>query len=241
MQYRPLPVVTLLLLAGVATLGHATPRNPLAPTDAATSGGTASTGGLVGYDNRAAWAAAAGSVALVDFESFADGTQITTQLACVNLVSGSSPNAFPPGDVNVYVTASTSLQFPMFMVGDLPSEPNFLSNDLSPNGGFATGATTFELSGSTTAIGAYVADSSPLGDFRIEVFVGNVSLGAITVPPRTLPDSFVGLVSPVPFDKATFSAVNLNDSWGLDNLEHNCSAPLSEEANTWGSVKALYR
>jgi hypothetical protein len=64
-----------------------------------------------------------------------------------------------------------------------------------------------------------VADGAPLGGFGIEVFDGPNSLGFITVPARTLPNSFVGVISTVPFDSATFYAIDEDDSWGLDDVE----------------------
>jgi hypothetical protein len=234
-------VLSLLLIVGLSEPGHATQPNPLSASDGVRSASSVSGGGIVGYADHAAWVAAAGPTTLVTFESFPNGTQITTQLDCVKLVSGFSPNPFPPGPVNVFVTASTSLPFPMFVAGNLPSEPNFLSNDLSPQGGSATGATTFDMSWPTTAIGAYVADSAPLDGFRIEVFLSNVNLGSITVPARTLPNSFVGLVSSSPFDKAVFSSLSTTDSWGLDNLEYNCNVPTPTNPSTWGRVKQRYR
>jgi hypothetical protein len=120
----------------------------------------------------------------------------------------------------------------MFNVGDLPSEPNFLSNDLAFPG-YATGEITFTLASPTTAIGAFVADSYPLDGFAIELFDGAVSLGTISVPPRVLPDAFVGVVSDQPFDKARFFAVSTVDSWGLDDVEF--LSPTDVPAlNLWG-------
>lgn len=206
---------------------------PISPTEGDQSGGVAP------YTDHDAWKAAAGATTLIDFEQFADGTPINTELSpyCITMVTGSSPNA--PGAVEQYVTSSASLPFPMFTAGTLPTEPNFLSNDLNP-GTYATGEITFEMANPTTAIGAYVADGSPLDGFTIEVFDGDTSLGFITVPPRTLPDSFVGIVSGVPFNKAQFIAVSEFDSWGLDNLEHNCGEPTPTETSTWGKIKTIY-
>ena len=52
----------------------------------------------------------------------------------------------------------------------------------------------------------------------MEVFLNATSLGSITVSPRTLPDSFVGIVSTAGFNRARFIGV-VGDSWGLDNLQ----------------------
>lgn len=90
--------------------------------------------------------------------------------------------------------------------GTLPSSPNFISNDMSASGWYATGSLTFNFSGPMTAIGAYVADGAPLGGFSIELFDGSGSLGSISVGARTLPDSFIGIVSTLPFTSAKFHA-----------------------------------
>jgi hypothetical protein len=80
-----------------------------------------------------------------------------------------------------------------------------------------------------------------LADFTIEVFdSGGTSIGSITVGPRTLPDSFVGVVSSVPFKSAEFRPNDPNDSWGVDDLEH-VSAALgtkycTSNPNTTGSA-----
>jgi PEP-CTERM motif len=186
---------------------------------------------VLGFDTRGPWlAAVAGPTTLLDFESFANGELITTDLAGSGIaaVSGTARPSIGGGPIGVFVTASTSLPFPMFLSGNLPSETKFLSNDLAgPH--FATGAITFDFgSGTARAIGAYIADSAPLGGFTIEIFDGATSLGLITVGARTLPDSFVGIVSDLSFTSARFIAVNEFDSWGLDNLEFSSSAPVPE-------------
>ena len=176
---------------------------------------------VVGYDDRGAWAGAAGPTTLIDFEAFADGTIITNQLSGsgISSVAGNAAPARGGGPVDVYVTDSSSLPFPMFTAGMLPSEPNFLSIDLSrPH--YATGSITFTFSAPQTAAGGFVADSAPVGDFTIEVFDEAISLGSISVAPRTLPDSFVGIVSDQAFTSAVFRANDIDgDSWGLDNVE----------------------
>lgn len=103
--------------------------------------------------------------------------------------------------------------------GTLPSSPNFISNDMSASGWYATGSLTFNFSGPMTAIGAYVADGAPLGGFSNELFDGSGSLGSISVGARTLPDSFIGIVSTLSFTSAKVYAESGGDSWGLDNLE----------------------
>jgi len=182
---------------------------------------------LTGFDNHASFEAAAGPTTLNTFESFASGTPITT-LPGITSVSGLDSGGTPVG---VFVTSDTDLPFAMFTPGTLPSETNFLSNDLS-SPTFATGSITFTLASPATAIGAFVADGAPLGDFSIEVFNGTTSLGTITVGPRTLPDSFVGVVSTEAFTSARFFSVNTSDSWGLDNLEFSAATPAVPEPSS---------
>src|SRR5262245_41829251 len=85
---------------------------------------------LTPFTSRAAFAAAAGSTTIVNFESFASGTVITNQLAPQGIatVSGVDSTATPR---NVKVTSDTALPFPMFTPGTLPSETNFLSVDMA--------------------------------------------------------------------------------------------------------------
>lgn len=87
-----------------------------------------------------------------------------------------------------------------------PSSPDFISNDMSASGWYATGSLIFNFSGPMTAIGAYVADGAPLGGFSIELFDGSGSLGNISVGARTLPDSFIGIVRTLSFTSAKFYA-----------------------------------
>jgi hypothetical protein len=195
------------------------------------------------YTDLALWRAAAGpNRTLINFDEFASGTLITTQLLpyCISLVSGTSEHENPPGATTQYVTSSANLPFPMFQVGTLPTEPNFLSNFID-NPVFATGTITFDMGAPTTAIGAFVADASALGTFHIEAIAGQQSLGTVISPPRNLPDSFIGVVSPDPFDRATFYADSSGDSWGLDNLEHNCLGATPVAPTTWGRIKGQYR
>lgn len=233
-------VVMVCLVLSVAYADESNNPNP--------HSGITSTGGtsvisttslaLVGFTDHASWKIAAGSTILINFEAFADGQQITTQLQTdgISLVSGVSTH----GATDQFVSASTSLTFGMFVPGTLPTEPNFLSNCTCGNI-FGTGSLTFDMDGPTTAIGAFIAEGAPLDNFSIELFDGVNSLGTITVPPVALPNSFTGVVSDTPFDRAVFFAVNPNDSWGVDNLEHNGQQPLPVEAASWGAIKALYQ
>ncbi len=178
---------------------------------------------VTGYTDRNTWAAAAGgSPTLVDFDSLADGTLVTGTGALIpfGVQDTSGYSVHVGGPTPQYVYCSCTLNFPMFIAGTLPSEPNYFANDRQPPG-YATGEFTLEFVQATTATGAYIADQSPLDGFTIEVYdSGGSSLGSITVPPRTLPDSFVGIVSTVPFASAKYVSVSIFDSWGIDNLEH---------------------
>ena len=181
---------------------------------------TSSAGGLDGYTDRADWAAdVGGSIRTLTFEEFGDGQHVRFALQSQGIaeVTGYNPNL----DMNVrqFVTASESLPFPMFDEGTLPTEPNFLSNNLAAPL-FGNGALTFHFTAPTTAVGGFIADGSPLGDFTIELFDEGVSLGVVSLPPRTLPDSFVGVVSSVPFTSARFRPEVDSDAWGIDCVEH---------------------
>jgi hypothetical protein len=214
----------LLLLASLALPAAAQSPNPaaraIAPAPPALAVPTTSAlSVLTGYDDHGAWSAALGcATTKLGFDSIASGTQITTQLAAQGIASVTGNSAQVSGPTTQWVTASSSLPFPMFQAGTLPSEPNFLSNDLSAPV-YATGDIHFDFVSPVTAAGAFVADQAPLAGFAIEVFSGGTSLGTISVGPRTLPSSFVGVVSTIPFDAATFFALSAFDSWGLDDVE----------------------
>lgn len=219
-------VVFSVGLVGAAGIAIADDANPLAGGPAEYIELPENIAALDAYTSRIAWAAAAGgSTQLIDFQSFPSFTlpvEITNQLAPFGIsnVSGTSPNIPPDFVTSVWVEDSTTqdTQIGMFEPGLLPSERNFISNQIDPPG-FATGAITFTFSSPATAVGAYVADSAPLAPFVIEVFDGAVSLGAIAAPDRFLPDSFIGVVSDMPFTSATFASLSTVDSWGLDDLE----------------------
>ena len=207
--------------------------NPHAGSPAARRSAPLTTGGflatLTGFGDHAAWAAAVGSTTLIDFESFADGTEINAELAPFGIsnVSGTSDNEVPPGPTTQWVTSSGSLPFSMFIAGTLPSETKFLSNLLLfPGGPAATGTITFEFSSPRTAVGAYYADQSPIGNQLIELFDGALSLGSICLPGAALPNSFVGVISTSSFTSCKFYAESPFDSWGLDNLEFSGSSSL---------------
>lgn len=224
-------VLALVVLTGVAN-AQQDPANPAAswPSKAIASSSVPTASGVVltAFTDRNAWAAAVGSpTTLIGFDTFPDGTPVSTNLASLGVayVAGSSRFESPPGPTRHFITASTSLPFPMFTSGTLPSEPNFISNRLAP-GVFATGSMRFDFAASTTAAGAYVADGSPLGSFSIQVLDGGALLGIISVPPRILPDSFVGVISSAPFTSALFVSDATGDSWGLDDLEFAGTLPL---------------
>ena len=221
---RPAAASLILCLASTAFAQSAANPASSATADSANAAGAPAGGSyssLSGYDDRGAFLAAAPCVpTLIRFETIPSGTTLTTQLAALGIanVTGSSTHESPPGPTTQLVNASTSMPFPMFTSGTLPSEPNFLSNRMTP-GVYATGEITFQFTAPTQAVGAFVADVGPLGNFEIEVWNGATSLGSISVPPRTLPNSFVGVVSTTPFTSASFRSQSVNDSWGLDDLE----------------------
>lgn len=170
---------------------------------------------VTGYSDHSSWASSSGITVLETFDGLSTG--VVTSLSSVGVTSMSGLN-YLGSTVSQYITNQYALPFPMFSAGALPSSPNFISNNMNyPT--YATGSITFDFAEGRTAIGAFVADSSPLGNFSIEVFSGVTSLGVITVSPRTLPNSFVGIVSDSPFTSAKFFANYSGDSWGLDNLE----------------------
>lgn len=175
---------------------------------------------VIGYTNQATFATAAGGVTVETFEGLALGA--ISSLPSLNIGSMS-------GLGGQFIGSSAALPFPMF-VPPLPSGTKFLSNNMaSPT--FATGSIDFFFNAPITAVGAFVADSAPLGGFSIEVFIGNASQGIITVGARTLPDSFVGITSNIAFDHARFLAVSAGDSWGLDNLQVNSATRVPEPAS----------
>jgi hypothetical protein len=173
------------------------------------------------YTDRMTWlAAAGGSTTLVDFESVPAGVPITTQLASYGIanVSGMSVFESPPGATTQFVSSSTSLPFPMFTAGTLPSETHFLSNRMTP-GVYACGEVTFQFGTPTRAIGMYAAGLMTTAHFVIDISDGATSLGSISLPSAQLPNSFFGLVSAQPFTIATCHSDSTVDSWGLDDLE----------------------
>jgi hypothetical protein len=195
---------------------------------------------LTAFTDRNTWAAAVGgSTTLVDFEAIAAGTLVTNQLAPYGIsgVSGTAILESPPGATTQFIGSSGTLPFPMYIAGTLPSETNFISNRMSA-GVYATGRITFTFSTPVLAVGAYVADQSPLANFVIEVFNGPNSLGMIVDPPATLPLSFVGLTSDTPFTSATFYPQSDYDSWGLDNVELSASSPATTFCSGDGSGTA---
>ena len=215
---------TFLALFVLTPWAYALQSNPAAngPTHS-TVQTSVSTAALTGYDDRNNWAAAAGgSPTLVDFDNLADGTLVTGTGALIpdGIQDASGFCTYLGIPTSQFVYCSCTLNFPMFTAGTLPTEPNYFANDRNPSV-FATGEFTLEFVSPTTACGAFVADASPLDGFSIEVFdSGGASLGTITVGPRTLPNSFVGVVSDTAFASAKFFAVNIFDSWGIDSLEH---------------------
>jgi hypothetical protein len=193
------------------------------PTSA---GPAAPTAVLTSFTDHALWlAAVGGGTTLIDFDSITSGTLITNQLASSGVASVTGTSIFAPLQTQLFVTSSQSLPFPMYVAGTLPTEPNFISNEMAAPV-YATGTITFHFTSPVFSVGAFVADQSPLANFVIDVSDASGSLGIIAVPPRTLPSSFVGLVSDTPFTSATFYPQSDYDSWGLDNVELGGPAPV---------------
>jgi hypothetical protein len=208
--------------AAYAQVG-ANPRAPAVAPVTVANPPTASLLTVAGYDDRNLWAAAAGGpITLVTFDTLVDGSQTNGTGALVpwgiSDTTGSSVLSTPPISQHAY--CSCTLPFPMFTAGTLPTEPNYIANQRNAPD-YSCGKLKFTFVNPTKACGAFVADSSPLGGFTIEVFdTGGASLGSISVAPRTLPSSFVGIVSTVAFASAEFRGDSDFDSWGLDNVEH---------------------
>ncbi|MEO7082938.1 MAG: PEP-CTERM sorting domain-containing protein [Gemmatimonadaceae bacterium] len=172
---------------------------------------------VTSYTNQSLFAIAAGSTTLFTFEDFASLTVLTTQLAPRGIATVTAKDE-GGGTVDAVVRSDASMPYPMFTAGLLPSETNFLSVDMSAPT-YAHGSLFFHFVSSVTAIGAFIADNTPIGNFGIELFDGATDLGTTAFGPERLPDSFVGVTSTTAFTDARFYALSSGDSWGLDNLE----------------------
>ncbi len=180
--------------------------------------------GLVQFEDETSFLAAVLNPLHENFDGFGSN-ELILSLPTVNVsaVSGVNVDGAP---VSQFVTAQDDLPFPMLAGLDTSSLPNLFSNDLSAAGSFASGTITFEFESTMTAIGFFVADGSPLDTFRIELFADNVLIGIVhSAAPKTLPDSFFGVLSNEPFDKATFGTVNMLNSWGIDDLYTQIPGP----------------
>lgn len=168
-----------------------------------------------GYEDLGAFSGAAPyATNLIDFESYASGTQITS-LPGITSVQGFSTNGGPL--VNVFVTSQNSLPFPMFN-GNTSSPVNFLSNNINAPT-FATGTIEFTFDEAQNAVGLSVADSSALDLFNITLYSGNTQVASVnSTTLRALPDSFFGVVSPTAFDRVSLGSLHEFDSWGIDDL-----------------------
>ncbi len=230
-------LVVALAMLGLSLSAFALEPNPMAGDGGVLDVPSSDRAVLTAYADQPTFSAAAGATVVIDFEDQASGTVVTNHYAGagIAMISGTSDL----GATSQYVYSSAGLPFPMFTAGTLPSETNFLANNWNAPI-YCTGKISFELVSTSTAIGAFVADGSPLGDFAIELFdEDSNSLGAISVSPRTLPDSFVGVISDTPFKSATFYSMDAFDSWGLDNLEFLPGSTATEEG-TWSDIKAMY-
>lgn len=162
---------------------------------------------------------------LENFEGFGSGTTITSLPASgISAVVGTDRTGVA---VDVNVTAEADLPFGMFTPGTLPSGANFLSNDLaSPF--FATGTIEFVFGTASQAVGFYVADGAPLDTFNITIYGASGLIGSFSsAAPKTLPDSFFGVVSDVLITRAVIGSNTSTDSWGIDDLYTAIPAPAS--------------
>lgn len=192
-----------------------------APSSPTSGGGPTAT--LTGYTHLPTWRIAAGGpFTELDFDSLPDATLVTGTGALLpwGIVDSFGTSLYASGPVDQYVYCSCNMPFDIFVPGTLPSEPNYFANDRETPIG-SSGTLDVVFASPRTACGAFVADAAPLGNFTIEVFApGGARLGSINVPPRTLPHSFVGIVSTQVFVRAEFRADDVNDCWGLDDLQH---------------------
>src|SRR5262249_46794796 len=110
----------------------------------------------------------------------------------------------------------------------------FLSSELaSPV--FATAHLIFNLSSDQTGVGFFVVDGAPLDNFVISLFEGANSVATVTFAPQTLPNSFVGVISTVPFNRVNVGSASTFDSWGIDDLTIGpTSAPEPESLTLTG-------
>ena len=169
------------------------------------------------YDNEALFYGALTSPLHENFDGFSSGELITTLPGVkVSGVSGANYNGIP---VSQFVTAQEDLPFSMLAGQDTSSLPNLFSNDLTPGGGFGTGAITFQFLTAMNAIGFYVADGARLDPFCIELYSNATLVGVVhSDGPQVLPNSFLGVTSSISFDSATFGSLSTTDSWGIDDL-----------------------
>ncbi len=163
------------------------------------------------FTNEATFLATLATHTTQDFEGFAPGTIITNQLAGITMVSTNGDN----GSIHAQVGSIATLPFPMSP--STHSGDHFLSSELaSPI--FATAGLNFDLNAGYTGFGYWVTDGAPLGGPVINLFNGATLVGTVTFGPQTVPDSFVGVISTLAFNRVTVDSANSGDSWGLDSL-----------------------
>ena len=179
-----------------------------------TFSGANSSAAVIGYTNQPSFTAAVGTVSVETFESFALGPVTTIPSLGIISMSGQNTSGNSTGQE---IGSSLALPFPMF-TSPLPSGTKFLSNLLASPTFASGGYIEFVFSSPMLAVGAFIADNTPVGNFSMGVFSGGASLGTITVAPRTLPDSFVGISSDIAFNRVRFISSN-GESFGLDNLQ----------------------
>ena len=199
----------------------------------------------VTYTNQNTFFTAAGTHTTQNFDNFATGTVITNQLSGITSVTTNGNN----GSTQAQIGSVSTLPFPMTEGLPTSSGTQFLSSELAPPT-YATAHLDFNFSANQDALGLYVVDGAPLGDFIITLFEGASTVGVLDFGPQTLPNSFVGVTSTVAFNRADVGSANTGDSFGIDDLSYaavptGTPGPVPEPASILlagaGSALALFR
>jgi len=165
------------------------------------------------YTDQASFLGALSSSITEDFEGYAAGTVITNQLTGVNSVTTDGTG----GSTQAEIGSVAGLPFPMTAGKPTSSGDRFLSSELAAEV-YAHAGLIFDLDGAYNGVGLYVVDGGPLGNFNISLFDGLSLVDAASFPPQTLPNSFVGVISTVPFNHMVIDAADSGDSWGMDDF-----------------------
>ncbi|UCG56914.1 MAG: hypothetical protein JSU70_18875 [Phycisphaerales bacterium] len=168
---------------------------------------------ITAYTDEASFLAALGSATTEDFEGYAAGTVITSQLTGISMVSTDGEN----GSLQAEIGSIAGLPFPMTAGLPTSSGDRFLSSELAPPT-YATAGLIFDLDMDYNGVGFYVVDGAPLGGFDISLYSGGGLYASANFPAQTLPNSFIGLISTVGFDSVEIDSLHSGDSWGIDDL-----------------------